>query len=201
LEVFFVDERLGTEGKAPVTPRGGGKLSVRFRRVNTLLFAVASVIIITVMAILFNDVIVHTSSEYAGRYAFSAAEALSAHINRELGFVSMVARSDIVIEWMLNEDDDEIKTRAFEEMRGVLSELYGYNLYVGLEGSRHQYRVEAGARMGDITPVERLDASNPDDAWFFDCIAAAGNYTLNIDIDDMLHRKRVWLNYKVIHDG
>jgi len=181
--------------------KSGGKLAARFRRVNTLLFAAASLIIMAVIAFLFNDVIVQTSSEYAGHYALSTAEALSAHINRELGLVSLMARSEAVIEWMADEDDLDKKDQAFAEMKSILADLYGFNMYIGLVSSLNQYRVEGDFAATDIRPVEYLDSSNLVDEWFFDCVKSDKDYMLNVGMDYTLQRKRVWINYKIVRDS
>jgi diguanylate cyclase (GGDEF)-like protein len=113
----------------------------------------------------------------------------------------MAARSDALVEWMMDEDDELKRNRAFEDMAGILVELYGFNLYIGIESTRNHYSVGVGFIQSEIQPVAVLDIDDPHYAWYFDCMASEWNYSLNIGIDSLLQRKRVWLNYKVILDG
>jgi hypothetical protein len=53
-----------------------------------------------VMAAAFTRVIKKISSGYAGNYALSTANALSAHIFKELDLMARAARSDAVRQWL-----------------------------------------------------------------------------------------------------
>jgi diguanylate cyclase (GGDEF)-like protein len=185
----------------PKAPPASGRLSLRFRNINIVLFGLAFCVMTLVMAAAFNRVIKKISSGYAGSYALSTANALSAHITKELGLMAKAARSDAVRQWLADEDNQAKKARAYEEMSGIVGELYSYNLYVGVGKSRHEYKVEERNEAGAIRPVLVLDENNPDDAWFFECLASDSEYLLNIGLDHILQKKRVWLNYKVVQNG
>jgi len=153
------------------------------------------------MLILLNGVIAKISAEYAERYATSATEVLSAHIVKEIGLMSKAARSSAVVEWLADENNDGKKSSAFEEMAGIVGELYSFNLYVGLESSRNEYKIETNDATESIQPFAILNENNPDDAWFFSCINSDESHMTNIGIDLVMQRKRMWLNYKVVQDG
>ena len=153
------------------------------------------------MLFAFNTVTLHISAEYAERYAVSTAEALSAHIKKEIGLLSVAANSDAVIEWFSDEFNEEKKTRAFEVFSGIVSQLYSYNMYIGLKGSLNEYRAEITETGGSIQPVALLDPTDPQDVWFFECISSNKPYIITVDIDHIMQRKRVWLDYKVEKDG
>ena len=176
-------------------------LAVRFRNINILLFVLAFCIITAVMAAVFNDVIRGLSSGYAVRNAATSAEVLSARIVKELGLLAKAARSSAVREWMADEGDDDKKALAYNEMAGIVGELYSSNLYVGLEGSLHEYKIEEGYAAEHFQPFTTLDRNNPMDAWYFECIAADNDYVLGVGIDNVMQRKRVWLNYMVTQNG
>jgi len=178
-----------------------GKISVRFRRISISLFTAAFIITAAVMFFAFEAVTTQISAEYAGRYAGSSAEAMSTHITKEIGLMSIAANSADVIDWFMDEFNEDKKVRAFEVFSGIVSQLYSYNLYIGLESSLNEYRAETGQASGNIQPVAVLSPYEPVDAWFFNCIESEMNYTVSIDIDHMMQRKRVWLDYKVVKDG
>ena len=177
----------------------GGKISTRFRNINILLFTIAFCIMSAVMSFAFSDVIKKLSADYAWNYATSSAETLNAHINKEIGLLSKASRSNAVMDWMADEGDERKKALAFEELTGIVGELYSFNLYVGLEGSLNEYRVEEGKP--DFQPVNTLSRDNPDDLWYFGCIATDTDFLLSVGIDHVMQRKRVWLDYKVLEDG
>jgi diguanylate cyclase (GGDEF)-like protein len=154
-----------------------------------------------VMALAFSSVIGKLSSEYARRYAVSAAEALSAHINKEIGLMSKAARSDAVIQWVADEQDEIKKTLAYEEMVSVVGELYSYNLYIGLEDSLHEYKIDESRTSDLFQRVAFLDENDPKYDWFFECVASDKDYLINVGFDDVTQRKCVWLDYVVKYEG
>jgi diguanylate cyclase (GGDEF)-like protein len=79
--------------------------------------------------------------------------------------------------------------------------LYGRNLYIGLEKTLHEYAVEENFAVDALKPKARLDPGRYDDAWYFACVLSNEDYVLNMDTDKVLHRNRVWLNYKVSRNG
>lgn len=188
-------------GKPQSAPPGAGRLSARFRNINIVLFGMAFCVMVAVMASAFNKVIKKVSSDYAASYALGAANALSAHIVKELGLMAKAAHSKEVVEWLADEENQEKKLQAYEEMSGIVGELYSYNLYVGVENSRHEYNVEDKYEADKIMPFITLDENKPEDAWYFGCINSNNDYRLDVAMDNVQHKKRVWLDYKVVQKG
>jgi diguanylate cyclase (GGDEF)-like protein len=188
-------------GKNNALPLGRGRLSARFRRMNILIFAVALCIIATVTILMLNGIIKTISVGYAEQYALSLSEALSERINREIYAVSKIAHSSDVIDWLGDEGDKDKTASAVEEMVDIVSDLYSYNLYVGLESSLNQYRIGIDFIEGDILLIDILDINDPADAWYFNAINSGRDYVLDIGIDREMGRKRVWVDYKVSKDN
>ena len=174
-----------------------GSIMARFRNTNILLFVVAVLIMSAMMALLFLDVHETMSQNNAKQYAVSAAEALSAHINKEISLLSKAAKSAAVVNWMNDEENNTLKMLAYAEMSGIVGELYSYNLYVGLAGSLHEYKVDEEYGVEGFFPFDVLDPDNPVDDWFFECLSSDMDYVLSVAIDHVMQRKRVWLDYKV----
>lgn len=168
---------------------------------NILIFTAAICIMAAVMTLLLANVIDTVSTEYAEQYARSSAEALSVHINKEIDLVSKMAHSPRVIEWLKDESNEEKMNTAVREMRGVISDLYSYNMYIGLESSLNQYRIGANYMEDDILHINKLDESNPRDEWYFTSIRSGREYILDIGIDWEMQRKRVWIDYNIIFEG
>jgi len=189
-----------TEKKRRGLLSGGGRLAAQFRHMNILIFTAAFCVMATVMFVLLSGVIATISADYAQQYALSSAEALSARINREIDLVSKMVRSGAVVEWLADEDNEEKKELAVKEMTDKISELYSYNLYVGVEKSHNQYSMFVDNAVGDATIIDVLSTDDPDDAWYFKSINSDREYLLDIGIDLELQRKRVWIDYKVMKD-
>jgi len=168
---------------------------------NILIFTVAFCVMAIMLIVLLNDVIASISADYASQYAFSSAETLSAHIDREITLVSQVAHSNSVMEWMADESNEDKMALAVEEMMGMVKELYSYNLYVGLESSLNQYRVGVDFLEDDILLIDVLEVIDPYDEWYFRTIDSGRDYLLDIGIDREIYRKRVWIDYAVKRDG
>ena len=178
-----------------------GRIADRFRRISILLYTIAFIVMATVMFYAFNLLSEYNSSDYAERYAASSADALSAHIEKEIGVISVAIQSEDVIEWLADEFNEVKKERAFIVLSNIVSQLYSYNLYIGVAGSLNEYRVELGGATGEIKPVAVLNKDEPEDAWFFDTMISENNYLISINIDHFMQRKRVWLDYRIELDG
>ena len=180
---------------------GEGRVSVRFRNINIALFALTFILMIIAMLFAFNKIIMQVSSDYAGRYAASSAEVFSAQISREISLMAKAAHSKAVIDWLTDEDNDEKMMLAYVELSEIIGELYSNNLYVGIDKSLNEYKIDADFTADSIRSFVALNENNPDDAWYFTCIASDNEYELSVDIDHVLGKKRVWLDYKIVQDG
>jgi len=177
-----------------------GKISVRFRNANIALFTVAFLFMTVAMYAAFSGIVRQVSTDHAMHYAASSANTLSSHVLKEIELVSAAARSSAVTEWLADDNDNDKRALAYEELAGMIGELYSNNLYIGIEETLHEFKVD-DINTYAIRPVVTLDSSNPDDEWYFDCIASDKEYILSVAMDNIIQRKRVWLDYKVANNG
>ena len=154
-----------------------------------------------VMFLTFDRVTGRVSSDYAERYAASTAEALGAHISKEIGLVSTAANSIAVLDWLTDEFDLDRKTNAYQELTGIVGKLYSFNLYIGVADSLNEYSIEPLQTAYNSMPVAALDRRNPYDEWFFECINSDRDYIITVDFDHIMLRKRIWLDYKALRGG
>lgn len=176
-------------------------ISARFRNTNIALFILASIVIVSVMIVVLQNITDTVSRDYARLYSTNTSGALSTHLNKEIALVRKAALSDDVVNWFADEENYEKKIAAHTEMLEIIDGLFSDNMYLGINSSLNEYTVEKNFAVDDIKPHARLDKSYFDDAWYFECIASPNDYILNVDIDKILHRKRVWINHKVMRDG
>ena len=177
-------------------PSKEGKIGVRFRNINILLFILISVIMASVMGSMLYNITKTVSRDYALLYSSRSIGILNTYLNREIALIENAARSKYVTEWFADELNPEKKLLAYEEMMRLLEILRSSNLYFGIQASGNEYSVEK-TPFEEFNPYTVLNPDKSDDIWYFACIASPNNYELNVDIDKLLNRKLVWLNYKV----
>ena len=180
---------------------GKGKISIRSRNVNLALFAVALALMTMILFSGVDNAIGKITADNAGRYATSCADALSAHISREVSLMANIAHSEALAQWLSDEKNADKRLAAFQEMSGALEELYSSNLYIGVEGTRYEYKAGDENTNDSAGPIDMLDPEDPIDSWYFDCINSENDYVLMVAMDNVLDRKRVWLDYKVTKAG
>ena len=138
------------------------------------------------------------SKDYALLYAERSIGIFNSQLNREIALVVEAAKSKAVVDWFADEDDPEKRELAYEKMMSLMGMLSSGNLYFAIEDSHNEYSVSKDTTLQDFKSFAVLDQSLSDDAWYFGCVNASSEYVLNVDIDKLLHRKLVWLNYKVV---
>jgi diguanylate cyclase (GGDEF)-like protein len=178
-----------------------GKASARFRNANTAVFVLAFFLMIAAMLWAFDSILHRFSADTARRYSVSSAEVISAHMGKEISLVSKAANSTAVVEWLLDEHNIQKKRRAFEELSGIIGGLYSFNLYVGVEKTLNEYKIEQSLEESSPKPFASLNKNNPTDEWYFNCVESDRDYLIKVGIDHVMHRKRVWLDYKVEWGG
>jgi diguanylate cyclase (GGDEF)-like protein len=181
-----------------IAARGRQKIAFRFRNGNIAIFALASAAMVIAMFWAIRDMTGHVSADYARLYAINTEKNLSIYTHHDIGFIANAARSSAIRDWLADAKDPQKRKNAHALMMGIVSSLYGSSLYIGIQKTLSEYSIEAACALNDMQPHARLDPSNPDDAWYFDLMAAGRDYVLNVDTDKKLHKKRVWLNHKVV---
>ncbi|MDR2860961.1 MAG: diguanylate cyclase [Syntrophobacterales bacterium] len=179
---------------------GKGKIAARFRNINVELFALAFFLMVIALLATFDHIIKKVSTNYTSNYAISSANALSGHIVKEIGLMAKAAHSRAVIEWFADENNNAKKALAYEELAGIIGGLYSHNLYIGVAKSLHEYRISEDY-LDSNRPSATLDKKKQEDSWYFASVESDSDYVLTVGVDHVVHKKRVWLNYRVIQNG
>ncbi|MCL2121439.1 MAG: diguanylate cyclase [Clostridiales bacterium] len=164
------------------------------------LFILACVCMLVTLLFLVNRIILQVTYDYARQFAANSANALSTHIEKELRFLIEAAGSQAVIDWFSDETDKVKADLAAKELHDVVSRLYSNNLYIGLQNSLYEYSVPDDPVQESMQLVDKLSRSDEEDDWFFSCLEAESDYLLSVNIDHIMQKKRLWLNYKVTRD-
>ncbi|MCL1815500.1 MAG: response regulator [Treponema sp.] len=176
-------------------------ISTRFGITNAVIVMFFLAIIAVAMAAQISNITVRISENYVRFHSRKTVEKINLYINRELTLIRVIAESKEIINWFADEGSQEKKFFAYERFSSCADLMDGNNFYFGIEGSRNAYTVTRETTLEQFLPFPgSLNPDLPADHWYFDCLDQKQLYTLNIDIDKDLHRKRFWINYKVI-DG
>ena len=119
----------------------------------------------------------------------------------DLALLRKAARSAAVREWFADENNPEKKQAAFNELMNIASSLQSTEFYIGIAASLNEYTMNLDTLFEEFVPYNTLTEGNPMDAWFFDLLASDHDFLFNIDVDRIAHRWRIWINYKVVHNG
>ncbi|GHV84846.1 hypothetical protein AGMMS50230_04540 [Spirochaetia bacterium] len=175
------------------------------RSIGAYLGAVNGAVIISVFAViavvaalLFNGTTRGMSTQYAAFYSLGTVEKFDLYMDKELELVRKIAGSRELINWFADNDNQEKKAEAYNRVMGYADVMLGNEFYFGIENSRDEYAVTQDTKMETFVPFPNpLNPELPADDWYFNCLKEKNDYTLNVDIDKDLRKKRLWINYKV----
>ena len=177
------------------------RLAAHVRTVNTLLLALVLILITAMAAVLVNGITGDASKNLARFYSIESVEKFNAYISRDLALIQKVSHSKAVRSWFADEENREKRIAAYNEMMDYADLLQSVELYFGIHGSLNEFAINAGASFDEFVPYDKLDPQNPDNAWYYECMASENEYALNIDIDKLHHRWRLWINHQVLEGG
>lgn len=181
--------------------RSKSRIETRFRFANLTFFILMSITMLSITAALLGDITKTVAKDYVRYYSVRTLGTLNTHLNREIGLMTKAVRSKAILDWFKDEQNLEKRHLAFEEMKSFINVLYGSNLYFGIEGSMNEFSLDAETSFAEFFPYDKLKANRFADKWYFNCINSPNPYVFNVDIDKLMQRKLVWLNYRVSENG
>ena len=173
----------------------------RFRNLIILLFVLIVFVLIMVVNYVIGSITEAASEDYASFYSLEAVNKLNIYLNREVGLVTSIAGLDSFIDWFSDESNIEKKTAAYNEIINYTETLFNSNLYFVIADSLNEYSIDKGASLNEFIPFDVIRPDIEYNQWYYRCISSKNNYTLNIDIDKVSNQRRLWINYKVVHNG
>ncbi|MCL1866612.1 MAG: hypothetical protein FWF82_04310, partial [Oscillospiraceae bacterium] len=176
-------------------------IELRFRNVSVVLFTAIFAVLALAVSIIIGNITNMVSKDYARFYSVETVEKFYAYLNREVGLVTKVAKSDALIDWFADEYNPDKKMAAYREMISYADMLYSAHLYFVINDSLDEYAIDKVAEFEDVKPVDKVARGVEYDRWYFECIDSDDDYKLNIDIDKITNQRRLWINYKVMRDG
>ncbi len=156
--------------------------------------------IITFAAIHFSTqkIINSLGTRFAIKQALLEKSKLMSQIQRDLTLSLKMANSPLLQQWAVDEENQELKRLAMEELESYRQSFEGKSLFLAVASSGHYYFAD-GSTKDVLIPRYTLSAANKNDAWFFRTIVDVDSFELNIDYDNHLDLNKIWYNV-VIRD-
>jgi len=183
---------------------GRGTVLARFRIYNIALLAVAFFIMTMALLFVLYNVAWRMSHELVSGYAATHADSLNARLSSQTTLLESAARSPVVVNWLSDENNEERKQLAHQELLAILPEPYTHNLRVVFSDSLNEYAIRRHIPARNADGLWLFGALTPNalgNAWYFYALASDEEHTLTVGWDRAQQRERVWLNSRVVRDG
>ncbi len=182
-------------------PLGKRTIAKHFQRIITLFVVLVLVAVVTTAIVMARNIAGDAAQDSARLYSVVTLQKLETFLEREITLIQRAVRIPAVTDWLSDEMNEEKRDAAFESITNYVGVSQGTSLYFGLEGSRHEYSVTENTTLAEFMPFDTLQATREYDQWYFRCIQSPEEYELNIDTDKATQVPRLWINYKVRHQG
>ena len=176
-------------------------VSTQLRNTNIMAFLAMLALMVTGFAVILGNITHAASREYVQLYSNNTIGILNSYLRREIALINKASHSAPILNWFADESDPEKRALAYEDMMSYMDLLNSKVLYFGIENSRNEFSIDDTTSLEDFVPFDVLSPDRFEDQWYFEVQELPQDYTLNVDIDKLLNRKRVWLNYIVQRDG
>jgi len=177
----------------------------RLSRRITFLNLVILVLVLAVIAVLSMGAVTGITDTASRRIAHIHSQEsvgrFMSHLDRNLVLLRMVANSSAIQEWFADENNDEKRYAALNELLRIAPFLPVPEFYMGIAGSLNEYMMGLDTTIDDFVSHGRMSPYEPMDEWFFNMMGTDRTFTLNVDIDKATHTWNIWLLYRVVHEG
>lgn len=150
--------------------------------------------IIESLTVQFGTMIAERQVQY-DRYRGMAA------LGREISLAETMSRSPVVLDWLANEQDEELRARGLAEMEHYRTSFTDQSVFLIVNASGNYYFNDAQNSYGDDPYSYTLRPNLERDAWYYATRERREGCHLNVNVDDVLKLTKVWINCLVNRDG
>lgn len=150
--------------------------------------------IIESLTVQFGTMIAERQVQY-DRYRGMAA------LGREISLAEAMSRSPVVLDWLTNEQDEELRARGLAEMEHYRTSFTDQSAFLIINASGNYYFNDAQNSYGDDPYSYTLRPNLERDAWYYATRERREGCHLNVNVDDVLKLTKVWINCLVNRDG
>lgn len=134
----------------------------------------------------------HFGDAYARNFTERQAQGIRARVEREVALSRRLAGSIVTERWLANPDSGEARAAFFREAERYRDSFRDANYFL-IHADGRYFHNAAGTDFSNA-PRYRLNAEEPDDAWFFNIMGGERDLVVNVNPDAELGVTRVWIN-------
>ena len=169
----------------------------RFRMLMITIVVLTIVLTILLMSTQIKKLAQNVSREYAHLYTSELSGKLEARLQREIALTLKASRSNVVIAWMKDEDNEKLKKAAFEELQQFTQIYKDHNFSIAINESKNVYHIAENQDYRSFKRDGVLSELIPADIWYFETLNNSDPFMLNLGVDRFLNSMRAWINIKV----
>jgi phosphoserine phosphatase RsbU/P len=173
-------------------------LKARFSLSIAVVYIVLGTITLGAIHFSTQKIISSLGTRFAIKQALLEKSKLMSQLQRDLSLSLKMASSPLLRQWLVKEDNLELKQQAMEELESYRQSFEGKSLFLAVADSGHYYFADGG-ETDYAVPRYTLNVENLNDAWFYRTMTTIESFELNIDYDNHLDVNKIWYNV-VIRD-
>jgi diguanylate cyclase (GGDEF)-like protein len=128
------------------------------------------------------------------------AQKVIAQLNREIALITKLSNSQIILDWIYNEENGTYRSNAMRELESYRKLFKDQSYFIGIRSSNNYYFNDKNGTYTGRERRYRLDENDPENGWFFATLHSHKKFELNVDYDENLHLTKVWINF-IMYSG
>lgn len=141
----------------------------------------------------------HLGTAYTRNFTLLNRERILAPVARELALSLRLADSQVIRQWLLDDEQPEKKALALREAESFRRDFTDKSYFIISDITRHYFFNDAKSAYSDA-PRYTLKAEDANDGWFFNTMKSDKSFNINVDPDVKLGVTKVWFNV-IVKDG
>jgi phosphoserine phosphatase RsbU/P len=137
---------------------------------------------------------------YAKNVTLLSKQRILAPVARELALSERLAGSEVVKQWVLDENNPTKKALLFKEVSGYQHDFANKSYFLISALSGDYYFNDAKTPYSE-QPRYTLNPKNKNDSWFYGSLKITQQFNLNVDLDVKLKVTNIWFNVIVYNNG
>ncbi|MGB3366769.1 MAG: sensor domain-containing diguanylate cyclase [Acidaminobacteraceae bacterium] len=169
----------------------------KLRNFLYLLAIITMLVSMTIILVQLKLISDNISKDYAVLYSDQMVEKVNSQMNKEIGLAINSTKNQVIIEWIKDEYNEELKRKAFLEMKNYINSFDDKNIFLVIDKSKNYYNLEGNVSYEEFKAKGVLDEENPEDIWYFTTMNMDQLYDLNVDVDRFINTMRIWINVNI----
>ena len=141
----------------------------------------------------------HLGTAYTRNFTLLNRERIIAPVARELALSLRLADSQVIRQWLLDDEQPEKKAIALLEAESFRRDFTDKSYFIISDVTKHYFFNDTRSVYSDA-PRYTLTADDRNDAWYFNTMKSDKLFNINVDPDVKLGLTKVWFNV-LVKDG